>query len=605
MQMKRFLLFSIGMVLSLTAGMAVSQALMSSDDLLTEMFSEAGINTDTSNDAKELETLANSKVPFSGLYLYMLQNIMHGPRDAAIEEIAQRYDYTAEQVESIVLKGDVQPIIEKQKTQAAEAQASEITADLEEANAQGQEDVDAFIAENDLSDNTEAYLRWYYETYEQPPTVSDLAKALTTEYLLDWYTTIGDAYDKELVFQQDNRRLAYEALASEMFMNNDLSDSANVDLLYDLDLIHYLLFGELINYPDRSGDTDVETASEDSSGEEVILATESTDGGDSIDPYTCFGDEDLVNALTTYQESPPDTGDALPEEEAAIAYDIDGDGSIGDGSVDSSNKFLVDIEGAFSALDDFLTDMEVAPGNWKRAYPCNDVFCIEVKLISETEDPEVEDSTPMQVDDFEEDQNCIACHTAFIKDRLEETMSKSLVPSKISMNWFEDATCKEAGKFVNLDFNVYVIKKPIDLDTGDEIAEQANKDIDEFKTTLFNLAGLPLPGGTKTVLGKTLNDSACESILSLNDTAGIERSIDDLLGQCQKAAEQNTQAIQEAFDEFVFDTQSQSTSVLYEQVSSELYTLLLYFQTFQEGLKATYETDNPPLPALLNKGYCE
>lgn len=628
--MKRFFLFSIGMVLSLTAGMAVSEALMSDEELLTQIFSEAGISMSTENDAKELETLAGTEAPFSGLYLFMLQNIMNGPKDAAIEEVASLYGYTEEEIESIVLEGSSTPIIDKQKTQALAAQSAETAGELEEAELQGEEDVDTFVENNELGDFSEAYLRWHYATYEAPPTAGQLSEPLTNDYLLKWQTTIGDAYDRELAFQQENRRLAYEALASEMFLNNDLSDSANIDLLYDLDLIHYLLFGELITYPDRSGDAEVETASEEETialfnapeprEEEVILAA------DSIDPYVCYGDEDLANALTAYEEAPPDTGDALPEEEeSGFDYDIDDDGVVGDdggpeepedeesssssgsedSTVDDVNEFLADIESAFSSLDGFLSSLEQEPGDWTRGLPCNDVFCIEVKLVNETEDPEAEDSSPMQVDDFDENANCVACHTAFIKERLKETMDKSLVPSKISMNWFEDATCKEAGTFVNLDFNIYAIKKPIDLDTGDEIDEQANKDIDEFQNKLFSIGGFTIPGSDKITLSKTKDDTDCESILNLTETAGIERSIDDLLGQCQKAAEQNAQEVQEVFDEFVFNAQSQSTSDLYQQVSAELYTMMLYFKTFQEGLKATYETDNPPLPTLLSKGYCE
>ncbi len=632
--MKRFLLFSIGMVLSLTAGMAVSEAIMSDEEFLSAIFSEAGISQSTENDATELKTLAGTEAPFSGLYLYMLQNIMNGPRDAAIEEVANLYGYTEEEIESIVLEGSSTPIIDKQKANALAAQSAETADELEEAELQGEEDVDAFIEGNELGDFTEAYLRWHYETYEAPPTASQINEPLTNDYLLKWYTTISDAYDRELTFQQDNRRLAYEALASEMFLNNDLSDSANIDLLYDLDLIHYLLFGELITYPDRSGDAEVETASEEEDGEEplalfnvpepreeaVILAA------DSIDPYVCYGDEDLANALDNYETAPPDTGDALPEEEeGGFDYDIDDDGTVGEDEPDGEdepesdpesddeaeeespdvNDFLADVEGAFAALDGFLSSLEQEPGDWTRGLPCNDVFCIEVKLVNETEDPEAEDSSPMQVDDFDENANCVACHTAFIKERLKETMDKSLVPSKISMNWFEDATCKEAGSFVNLDFNIYAIKKPIDLDTGDEIDEKADEEIDELKNKLFSIGGITIPGGTKTTLGKTLDDLECESILNISDISGIDQSIDDLLAQCQKAAEQNAKEVQEVFNEFVFNAQSQSTSDLYQQVSAELYTMLLYFQTFQEGLKATYETDNPPIPALLGKGYCQ
>lgn len=633
--MKKIFLFSLGMLLSLTAGMVVSQIVIAeeSEDWLAEIFSNQGLTMSDSTDSTELKTLASqSEAPFAGLYLFMLQNIKDGPKDAAIKEIAKRYKYTEEEIEAIVIRGETTGIINKRQAEFAAAQEAESAAQMEEASAQGSEDVETFVSENEFGDLTEEYIRWYYEEYEKVAIASELQDPVTSEFLLMEFAAISEAYDKELEFQQSNRRLAYEALASEMFMNNELSDSANVDLLYDLDLIHYLLFGEFITYPDRS-DENVDLASEEEPLElfrvpeprektetepEVVLAA------DSIDPYVCYGDEDLASALTAFENDPPDTGDALPESSSEIDYSINKDkdspgsshsGSSSDDDSDEdetdsgsssgsgsevSNPYLVDIGAAFQDLDEFLSSLEAPKGNWSRNYACDETFCIEVLVIAENGDAEVEENN-MEADDFEENENCIACHTAYIKERLEETMSKSLVPSKISMNWFEDATCKEAGTFVNLDLNVYAIKKPIDLDPGDDLDEKANEDIETFMTTLSPLIGIN--GGT---LGKTKDEQECQSILNLTKAAKVERSIDELLQECQWAVAENAAQIQEVFDEFKFETYSQTTSDLYGQVSAELYTMLLYFKTFKENLKETYELGQAPLASLINdKQYCQ
>lgn len=634
--MKKTFLFILGMFLSLTAGMTVSQMVIAdeSDELLAAIFAEAGMTMNDSKDAKELKNLAaQSEAPFAGLYLFMLQNIKDGPQDAAIKEIAKRYKYTEEEIEAIVLNGETAGIINKRQVEFAAAQEAESAAQMEEASAQGSEDVETFIGDNEFGDLTEEYIRWYYEEYEATTLASELQDPLSSEFVLTEFSAISQAYDHELEFQQSNRRLAYEALASEMFMNNDLSDSANVDLLYDLDLIHYLLFGEFITYPDRS-DEDVDLASEEEPLElfrvpeprektetepEVVLTA------DSIDPYVCYGDEDLASALTAFESDPPDTGDALPESTSEIDYSIGKDEEIvesdpdeedssdedseddsdesesgsGGSSEEVSNPYLADIGAAFQELDEFLSSLEAPKGNWSRNYACDETFCIEVLVIAENGDAEVEEND-MEADDFEEDENCIACHTAFIKERLEETMSKSLVPSKISMNWFEDATCKEAGTFVNLDLNVYAIKKPIDLDPGDDLDEKANEDIETFMTTLSPLIGIN--GGT---LGKTKDEEECQSILNLTKAAKVERSIDELLQECQWAVAENAAQIQEVFDEFKFETYSQTTSDLYGQVSAELYTMLLYLKTFKENLKETYEQGQAPLASLINKKYCQ
>ncbi len=627
--MKKTLLFTIGMMLSLTAGMTVSNAMLAGDDnadLLESIFEEAGVDFADSRDTKELENLASSEEPFANLYLFMLQNVNDGPTDAAIEEVASRYGYTEEEIENIVLRGSAKDIIEKKQTEAQEAEIAENAEKLSEAQEKADGDMEEFLASNDFGDGTEEYLRWYYETYEAPPTEGELKTRLTSDYLLTEYNKLSDAFDKELNFQQENRRLGYEALASEMFFNNDLGDSANIDILYDLDLIHYLMFGDFITYPDRSGgDPDVETASEEEpvlfktpeASDEVDLAEEAP-----INPYVCYGDEDLANALSAYEAAPPDTGDALPEvnQDSGIDYEIgdegapevpdsgtstetDGSGSdagSGSSSETASNPYEVDLGSAFEKLDDLLSSFEdFNKSNWTRDLPCNDIYCIEVKFVSETDGAEVDTEA------YEETDNCIACHVQFIKERLEETMSKSLVPSKITMNWFEDATCKEAGKMINLDLNVYAIKKPIDLDPGDDTDDIANEDIDEFKTNLFSIAGLAPPGGTKTTLGKTKAQQDCQSILNLHDTSKTERAIDELLNQCEEAADETAAEVQTAFEEFKMESYSQSTSELYGQVSQELYSMLLYFQTFQEGLQASYLTEGAPLANLLTKGYCE
>lgn len=641
--MKKTLLFTLGMVLSLTAGMTVSQAIVmdDGDSLLSQIFEQAGMTRQETQDAEQLKTLASqSDAPFAGLYLFMLENIKDGPQDAAIAEIAKRYKYTEDEIKSIVLTGDTTGIINKRKADFAAAQSAESSAQMEEAGTEGDADLETFISENDFGDQTEAYIRWYYQEYEEAPLPAELSKPLTSDFLLNEYAKITDAYDHELEFQQTNRRLSYEALASEMFMNNNLDDSANVDLLYDLDLIHYLLFGDLITYPDRSGD-DVDLASEEEpldlftvpEPNHVVVELAS----DSIDPYVCYGDEDLASALDAYDANPPDTGDALPEtsSDTEIDYSIDDEADAVDGaspdsapeetstpdsssgdaedtgsssSSDAPNPYLVDIGAAFQSLDDFLSSLEAPTGDWSREYACSEIFCIEVKVIAENDDAEVEDSS-MEAADFDEDENCIACHTAYIKERLEETMSKSLVPSKISMNWFEDATCKEAGSLINLDLNVYAIKKPIDLDPGDDLDEKPNKDIENFKTTLNGLAAFPLGksdgSDASTNLGKSKNEEECQSIFNLTKAAKTERSIDELLEDCQAVVTNNAAQIQEVFDEFKFNTYSQTTSDLYGQVSAELYTMLLYFQTFQEDIKKTYEEGDAPLASLLTKKYCE
>ena len=619
MQMKNTFLFSLGIILSATLGMAVStSAFTSDDDLLESLFSQAGVTQTGSNDAKELETLAASSdgsVPFQNLYLFMLQNVMDGPQEAAIQVLSQRYlgiaggvKYSEEELSQVVLEGNTQVIIDKYETLSQNAGYA-VTEEEEAKRADSDAQMEEFVDSNDFSATTQGYLQWKYgeETQYKNISVSEYRAVLSNTGLFAEYASLVEDYKTELELQMSNRKLTYQALAAEMFYNNDLSDSANIDILYDLDIINYLLFGEYIVYPDRSGDAPVELSSatpEPQGGgelkkeedvalsEEVILAEETEE--ESVDPYTCLENDAIVAALETYEEDPPEVADVEIEEDSSIDYDL-GDEEKEDAAEEKSVEGEVDVGSAMQELDGFITALGESAGDWTRSLPCDDLFCITVEFVTEKDDPTVK---------YEAADNCISCHVAYISKRMTETTSKSLVPSKISMNNFEDATCKEAGNAIDLDLNVYLIKKPIDLDPGDDLDTIPKDDTAEFKQTLWASGAIPIGGQQKTILGDTLGDKVCKAILSLNDTGDFSRPADELLTQCQDAAEQIEVEIDSVYEEFIYNAQAKPASDLYAQVSAEFYSMLIQFKNFQNGLKDTYENENAPLPELIVKPYC-
>ena len=95
-----------------------------------------------------------------------------------------------------------------------------------------------------------------------------------------------------------------------------------------------------------------------------------------------------------------------------------------------------------------------------------------------------------------------------------------------------------------------------------------------------------------------------KAILSLNDTGDFSRPADELLTQCQDAAEQIEVEIDSVYEEFIYNAQAKPANDLYAQVSAEFYSMLIQFKNFQNGLKDTYENENAPLPELIVKPYC-
>jgi len=599
--MKNFVFVIVGILFSAVLGMTISAYALSTQDEITErILTEAGINKTYSSDTKELKKLSTEEdMPFKNLYLFMYQNVLWAPQDSAIAEIAKWTEYSEDDLKKIVIDGDVTPIIDNKqaKIDASAGDIDALAASQEEDKAKADETMESFISANDFSAETEAVIRNYYTKYAKPSADAEenLNLVLTQEVVKDEYTYIVDAYQEEFELQRSNRKLGYQALASEMFINNDLSDSANIDLLYDLDMIHYVLFGDYITYPDRSGGDSVDLASldEDTVDEAVVLSE------DTASPYACTGDSELEEAITAFEEAPTDTvrpGSGL-DLSVIIPWRDGLTGSAETVSDDGTSDTVTKVQASLESLSNFISQLEGQKGDFSRSLPCGDIFCITVDLVTETEDPAVQR-------DYTESDDCITCHLTFINKYMTETLSHSLVPGKLSMNWFEDATCKGAGTFLNLDFNVYAIKKPIDLDPGDETDDAPKEDTDALKTKLFTVAGFPLPGGSDNTFKKTLSDMACESILNLYDVAGTGSTLEEVQKRCIEASNQITATKTEAYQEYEFSADTENLNTMYTQVSAELYTMLSYFEGFKSALEATYLIDQAPLKSLNNKTYC-
>jgi len=581
--MKKIVVIMIGVLISSMLGMTVGMvSARTTDTIVDKLFEEADVDKSYKNDEKELEKLSEDKdLPFNNLYLFVYQNVKEGPKEAAIDQLVRETDYNENELEKILFESDVDPIIDRHAEKVIEMQTEGVIEELR----QKQSDADVAKVEEleaaGLSEEEED-LAWfeYYTTERITIDEEGLETQLTQSYILEEYSALSDRYEAELEFQTENKMLAFEALASEMFMNGDKGDSAGVDLLYDLDMINKALFGYEITYPDRSAgteeeDEEVELSSieEDARAEArvVVLAEEENE------EEACFEDEELRAALDDYGEGDDSGGESY----VPTSGDID----LGDDDDDDDN----DDDEEDKDFEEMLEELSVEPGDWSRGLPCNDIFCIVINLVTEDNSPEVAE--------YEETDNCIACHVAYINKRLDETMSKSLVPSKITMNWFEDATCKGAGLLATLDLHVYAVPQPITLDPEDDTDDYAQERAENLSD---KLEAAESRYGTKTQA-----DYECEAILNMNDVAGTPSSIEDSMVDCEDAGNAVEASIAEIQDEFIFESQSQVNSTLYEQVSNELSSMYLYFNSFKLALQNSYKTDETPLKSIISKGYCQ
>lgn len=553
--MRKIIFTIFGLIISTSAGMA----LRTDDDILKQLFADNDLTRAFNNDSTEIKNLGNEEDPFKNVYLFMYQNIKEAPRDEAVKALLtdpdyQSYDQT--QFEKVVIDGDI----------------SEIT--------------------------------------------TRLGSGVEQSVIVDEYTKMRDDYETELQLQMDNRSLLYEALAKEIFINGDLSDSAQVDLLYDLDLIHYLLFNEYITYPDRSGDTAVSLASEELFGKpklgKVKRTTDTTTVTEpvsasaiaAVSDIVCSIDTELSDAITAFEEANPET---VTESTSGTDSGTDtSSSSSSSGPSDSGSTSESTWSGVISneatetvpdeaTVEDFVASLGGGTlGNWDRSLPCDEVFCITVELIPGDAGVST-DSTETTDAGYKKSDNCIACHISYISQRMTDTLSKSLSASKVPMNNFEDATCKDAGSKVNLDINVYAIKKPIFTPENDSTPDAAAKDVDDLKELLWSSRALT---SADDATGDTIQDLDAGRILSTRAGGNQEEIINQILA----ANQAQVSRLQEIFDDFELNARGQTSQDFEDQILIELATFKSYFGQFEESLKATMT----PLEALaVDKQYCK
>ena len=574
------------------------------------------------NDLKELKELAKEEeLPFGNLYLFMYRNIAEGPQEAAVKELAGlrgRLDYNKSELSALMMDGDISVITKKRTERGKNNPSAE---DLAASEAR----IDSAAAAEAAESQDPFFTEWMYRAYAAEGSASNadiINSDPSQSAILKEYNYLRQLYEEEVALQRKFRRLGYQSIAAEMFMNNDRGDSANIDLLYDLDLIHYLMFNQHMELPDRSGD--VTLSSEDSEDEEMNLPKTPDQNAEvilsEVSENACMEDEALRNAIDTFTATPPEfTAEDLPGENNASGKTGAGSGSSsGSDSSSGSSDTSAEVQSGKDAFEDALDALASTPGDWTRSLPCNEIFCVKINLVTDTENPVVK-TQPASA-------NCIACHTGYILASMEETLSKSLNPNKVSMNVMEDATCKQGSKDIRLDINVYAVARPIVLDPGDEIDETPDQNIADLKAKWVGISGIPIPGAydrprnnveravvkdeikdaikeaRKLEAGKTNSDAACDALFNLagSSLAGASK-LDEAAEACTAAREAIVQENQEIFDSMTFQSQMDFDGTLYSQMSAELIKLMQFFEAFEEPLNQSQEILNK---ILTEKNYC-
>jgi len=290
------------------------------------------------------------------------------------------------------------------------------------------------------------------------------------------------AWRKEILSLKAQIRAEVEV--NEIFANGDTSDSG-FDLVNDLNIIEELLFlksrpidvGAPFSALSNGGGLvgGISAGGSEVGGNNVGGSGE---GGGGFGAVIGGGAGALAAGVNGVNGVSPAAGELNPNvcfEDDAYKYALDQfeeksktDSNYRDKSTEPPNTPVSDNSSGGATSSDPLPIIPTKPANappapadnWLGDKLCNDVFCLQVNVVSE----------PV-TSAYASSDNCIACHTEKINEVLAETVSHSLTPSKAPGNLGESASCKKAvgTAFSSINMNVYAIAVPVSPPTNDDI----------------------------------------------------------------------------------------------------------------------------------------
>jgi hypothetical protein len=435
-----------------------------------------------------------------------------------------------------------------------------------------------------------------------------------TESLLDEVTRLESDYEDNLEKAEQDQEMFLNTYAKEVFVNGDESDSG-FDVLYDLALIEYVLFGENsslgsgedlgLNIDDNGSgafmyvadaiedlieDDEEEDPSEadddeDSPEAEDPSEEEEEDPEEEVNPAECLADSDVQSAFAEADENDGDDGVEDEDDEGDGGDEGDGqendDGDLGDEENDGEE-------------DD--EDDDDSGDGWGDNHqpPCNEVFCITV------------DFKNLGSPQFETSSNCVKCHVDYIVEALDATTSQNLNPGKLSGNLLEPSVCKKSMTAAGISLNFIPIAMPIQTPPADDIIDRNNfaeNFMDFLKDTWPNTEWEKFPD---VVEGEEASDEEEENpLLRTNTTVEsdiIEKSLqyekgiddgyataEDIFGKAMDNYQTEIDEIEDKFSSRNMYAKSMAAKNFYQDIRVEMDQMNFYFSSYQTLILQTQE----------------
>lgn len=450
-------------------------------------------------------------------------------------------------------------------------------------------------------------------TYEENLDVNEINEIISE---------IQETYQKNFNDAQEEQEMFLDSYSKEIFANGDTGDSS-FDVLYDLEIIEYLLFGEDgystgSDDASDSGDDEDEDEEEASGDEETETSTDSevtstetetttesseeetedpsaeeevtTDEEEPLNPAACNADAGLQAALADIAPAESDETEALTEnEDENTTPEIDEDETV---EVDEGD--LTSVEKAEERIAE-STLVAATPSDWTRPELCGEIFCLFVNFINHPE-------TSYQTSD-----NCIKCHLDYIVKTLDETVSKGLIPGKVSGNLMEPAICKKefVASLSLIDLNFIAIPMPLstppadDLVTGLNFCDEMGDFIDEEEN--YDLLVRELFKDTCGADGESSSELTEEQkyeiekfgeelnrrMKAVNMRSDDNATLDEILEQAVADHQEELLRFEASFENSRTHAQFGAQTDFFEAMSYEMDQMNNYFLSFQKSISLT------------------
>jgi hypothetical protein len=465
--------------------------------------------------------------------------------------------------------------------------------------------------------------------------------------LLDLFDKMREDFQKEFDNEQLKQTLFLDSYPQEIFVNGDTSDSG-FDVVYDLEIIELLLFGDQeaggsssgasgdslfpiipAGASGSSGDgsstgggfdsgtppsSSTDPESSDSSSPDAEEDTDSTDDPDadstdeptesaapdpyleedgSLNPLACVADDGLQNVFREAAPLTPDDGDdgdgdgddGTGDDDSVDGSDGDGDGDSGDAPTAQKGDFVPPY---MNRDDDGRPQVEsdLAPQESSEWADAPNV-CNDIFCleIRFTNRPDAQ---------YEETANCIQCHVQFIVETLRETTSQSLSPGKVSGNLMEPSSCKKSLFNSGVSLNFIPIAMPIktpgasELVTGVDLAENFGDFAeDAWGVDFAKNADPDKTDGTKvkTSTRDALNDEIKYKSTISNPGYDQLKSYQEALANYDSRIEEIERKFKDSYTAAQFD----ASTDFYQGLKYEMDQMSFYFQSFRAAIELAQE----------------